>query len=97
MHRHCPHCRLLLEPEPGYFVGAIYINYAATVFIAIPGYFVLDVWVGLTLTQQLILWVTFCVVFPLIFFHHARGLWLALGHWLNPTGNLYTTPRNKTR
>ena len=95
MYRLCPHCELQLEPEPGYFIGAIYINYAATVFIAISGYFVLDVWLGITLARQLILWVSFCVIFPLIFFHYARGLWLALDHWLNPTLTLYTVPHKE--
>lgn len=95
MYRHCPHCRLQLEPEPGYFVGAIYINYAATVSVAIPGHFILDVWAGVTLAQQLALWGSFCVIFPLIFFHHSRSLWLAVDHWLNPASNLYSTPHSR--
>ncbi|HET9549147.1 MAG TPA: DUF983 domain-containing protein, partial [Candidatus Binatia bacterium] len=33
---HCPHCALKYEREQGYFIGAMYINYAATVAIAVP-------------------------------------------------------------
>ena len=36
---HCPVCSLSFEPEQGYYVGAIYLNYAATVLIATPGFF----------------------------------------------------------
>jgi uncharacterized protein (DUF983 family) len=32
MHAHCPVCNLLLEREPGYFVGAMYISYALASF-----------------------------------------------------------------
>lgn len=27
VHRHCPECRLLLEREEGYFLGAMYLEY----------------------------------------------------------------------
>src|SRR5690606_16532083 len=27
MHRRCPDCNLDLEPEPGYYIGAFYVNY----------------------------------------------------------------------
>ena len=42
MNSYCYHCGLKFEREQGYFVGAIYINYAATVAIAVPGFFLLD-------------------------------------------------------
>ena len=42
MNSYCFHCGLKFEREQGYFVGAIYINYAATVAIAVPGFFLLD-------------------------------------------------------
>ena len=34
MHEHCPVCGLQFEPEPGYFVGAMYVSYA----LAVPIY-----------------------------------------------------------
>ena len=88
----CPDCSLKFEREQGYFVGAIYINYAATVAIAVPGFFLLDTFFGLTINQQLALWVPFAVIFPLIFFHHSRSLWLVLDHFFNPAKNLYPVP-----
>ncbi|MGH7775285.1 MAG: DUF983 domain-containing protein, partial [Candidatus Binatia bacterium] len=76
MHPECPQCHLKYEREQGFFVGAIYLNYAATVAIMIPGYFLLDYYAGISLSQQLILWSAFSVFFPLLFFRHSRSLWL---------------------
>jgi uncharacterized protein (DUF983 family) len=97
MRRNCAHCDLKFEREPGYFVGAIYINYAATVLVALPGFFILDAFTTITINQQLALWIPFTIIFPLLFFHHSRSLWLALDHGFNPVKELYRVPRKKMR
>ncbi|HEY7220243.1 MAG TPA: DUF983 domain-containing protein [Candidatus Binatia bacterium] len=96
MFDYCPECNLKFEREQGYFIGAIYINYAATVAIAVPGYLILDALTGMTIGWQLALWVPFAVIFPLVFFHHARSLWLAFDHFFNPAASLYGVPPKKT-
>jgi uncharacterized protein (DUF983 family) len=96
MFDHCPNCDLKFEREQGYFIGAMYINYAATVAIAVPGYLLLDVFASLTINQQLALWVPFAVIFPLLFFHHARSLWLVLDHFFNPASSVYSVPPTKS-
>jgi uncharacterized protein (DUF983 family) len=78
MHERCAACGLRYEREQGYFVGAIYVNYAVTVAIAAGTVLVLDWVVGLTLTEQLVLGVALAAVVPLLFFRHARSLWLSL-------------------
>jgi len=95
MNQHCAHCGLKFEREQGYFVGAIYINYAATIAIAVPGFFLLDALAGVTIDQQLTLWVPFAVLFPLAFFHHSRSLWLALDHYFNPAKQLFGVSAEK--
>ncbi len=35
MHEKCPKCNLRFEREPGFFVGAMYVNYAFTVAIVV--------------------------------------------------------------
>ena len=70
-------------------------NYAATVAVAVPGFFLLDTFTGITINQQLALWVPFAVIFPLIFFHHSRSLWLVLDHIFNPADSLYGVPPKK--
>ena len=38
MNRECPHCGVLLEPEPGFYQGAMYVGYAFTItFLIIIG------------------------------------------------------------
>jgi hypothetical protein len=95
MYSSCAACGLKFEREQGYFVGAIYINYTATILIAVPGYFVLDLWTAMDINRQLALWIPFAVIFPLIFFHHSRSLWLFLDHLLNPPSRLYSVPPKK--
>jgi uncharacterized protein (DUF983 family) len=97
MRGNCPSCGLKFEREQGYFVGAIYINYAATIAVAVPGFFILDVFTNIGINQQLAIWVPFAVVFPVLFFHHSRALWLVLDHLFNPTTSLYSVPPKKTR
>jgi hypothetical protein len=77
-------------------VGAIYINYAATVSIAVPGFFLLDTFAHMTIQQQLAIWVPFAVIFPLLFFHHSRSLWLVLDHLFNPAKSLYALPQKNS-
>jgi hypothetical protein len=50
----------------------------------------------MTIHQQLGLWVPFAIIFPLVFFHHARSLWLVLDHFFNPPQNLYGVPPKKS-
>lgn len=80
----CPLCGLRYERAQGYFVGAIYINYATTVTIMIGGGLLLWRYAGFSTAWQLVLWVPFGVLFPLWFFRYSRSLWLALEYTLNP-------------
>ena len=80
----CTTCHLRFEREPGYFVGAIYINYGVTVVLALTGFQVLDLLVEPTLTQQLVLWIAFAAVFPLFFYRYSKSLWLSMDCWVNP-------------
>src|SRR6266705_7122554 len=66
MHERCAVCGLRFEREQGYFLGAMYINYGATVVLALLGSFALEYWTQPSLTQQLVLWIVFCTVFPLL-------------------------------
>jgi uncharacterized protein (DUF983 family) len=80
----CPLCGLRYERAQGYFVGAIYVNYAATTVIAVGGYFLLWWLTGLATAWQFAIWVPFLLVFPLWFFRYSRSFWLALEFLVNP-------------
>src|SRR5690242_844321 len=80
MHERCAVCGLRYEREPGYFVGAIYVNYAATIVVAAGTVLVLDWTIGLTLGQQLAIGIALGALVPVLFFRYARSLWLSLGY-----------------
>jgi uncharacterized protein (DUF983 family) len=77
----CALCGLWFERAQGYFVGAIYVNYAVTAVIAIGGFFLLWGLTSLSPAAQLAVLVPLVIVFPLWFFRYSRSLWLAL-EWL---------------
>jgi uncharacterized protein (DUF983 family) len=79
----CALCGLRFERAQGYFVGAIYINYAVTTLIAVGGLFLLWGQFGLSTRAQLLVLVPIVVVFPLWFFRYSRSFWLALEWSLN--------------
>jgi len=84
MHERCAACGLVFEREQGYFVGAIYVNYAFTVGLTIAGFFLLDRWLAPSVTAQILLWSAFGIVFPLFFFRYSRSLWLSVEYLFNP-------------
>jgi uncharacterized protein (DUF983 family) len=84
MYGRCVVCGLRFEREPGYFLGAMYVNYAFTVAIVLSGYFVLAWWTNISLAYQLILWGSVSVLCPVILFRYARSVWLNVDYIFNP-------------
>ena len=80
MHEVCAACGMRYERESGYFVGAIYVNYAVTVAVAAGTVLILDWWIGLALAQQLAVGITLAALVPLAFFRYSRSLWLCLDY-----------------
>ena len=80
MHARCAACGLRYEREQGYFVGAIYLNYAVTVGVAVGAVLALDWVIGLTLAAQLAVGIALAALIPLAFFRYARSLWLSVGY-----------------
>ena len=84
MHEQCVSCGLQFEREPGYFVGAMYVNYALTVAVTISGYFFLEAWTDITLAPQLVLWGSVSLLCPILLFRQSRGLWLSFDYIFHP-------------
>src|SRR5215813_13223074 len=80
MRERCPACGLRYEREQGFFVGAIYVNYAITAVLGLGSVILLDSVIGLALWQQLAIAIPIMLVAPLVFFRHARSLWLGIGY-----------------
>jgi len=79
----CALCGLRFERAQGYFVGAIYVNYAVTSLIAIGGFFLLWGLTDLSPAGQLAILIPFVIGFPLWFFRYSRSFWLAVEWLLN--------------
>jgi len=84
MSSHCRTCGLVFEREPGYFLGAIYINYAITVAIMLAGFFWLEYGIKVPLVYQIFIWSGFGVAFPLLFYRYSKSLWLGLDYCFSP-------------
>jgi len=88
MRHDCPVCGLNNFREPGYYVGAMIINYAATSFLMLVIY-VLFVFLVPPLwnappEKKIPVWMGAAIAVSLLLFHHCRALWLAGDYWLEP-------------
>ena len=84
MYKECPACRHGLEPEPGFYLGSIYINYGVTALVVAIAYPLLHFRKLVREPWLMVAAVAFAVLFPLFFHRYARSLWLALDQWLDP-------------
>ena len=46
MNETCPHCEVRLEPEPGFYQGAMYVSYAITIACIVVVSFILYFFAG---------------------------------------------------
>jgi len=78
VHR-CSVCNLLIDhPGSGYYLGSIYINYGATVWITTISFIVGRLYFHLPAVPMGWFLGVFCIIFPCFFFRYSRALWLAL-------------------
>jgi hypothetical protein len=86
MPERCSDCRLKFERSPGYFLGSTYFNYGQTALIITVTFITLRF--GYQISKE---WIApplaiFCLVWPLVWFRHARALWLAFDAYFDPAG-----------
>ncbi len=81
----CEYCQLKFLREPGYYLGSIYLNYGmtslTTVLFYLVGRFYFQI-PAATLLWPLAIW---CLLLPVLVFHHSRALWLALDCRFDPS------------
>lgn len=84
MHNGCARCDLEYEREPGFFLGAIYVNYGLTSLLATMAYPIGRFALGYPRNALIIGIVAFIVIFPLWFHRYARSLWLGFDYFIDP-------------
>jgi uncharacterized protein (DUF983 family) len=84
MKRCCDACGLVYQREAGYFVGALYVNYGATVLLTVILWLVLELGVGVAWGRILPVLIVFAALFPLWFFRYSRAIWIAVDLLMDP-------------
>lgn len=82
----CAGCGMVFAREQGYFIGAIYVNVMATESLIFFAYLL-----SLTVLRirDAILYPTLFVLalaLPILFYHHARSIWLSFDYLMDPPG-----------
>ena len=84
MFARCPECELKYEREQGYFIGAMYINYGATVCLVFPGYFATAQFTFIPFLVNLCFWGVVSAIFPIYFYRYSKSLWINIDYAINP-------------
>lgn len=84
MHDQCSSCGKSFQREPGFFLGSIYFNYGLTALIVAVAYPVLLFGYEVPETPLLIGAAVFTLLCPILFFRHARSLWLSFDQFADP-------------
>jgi len=79
----CGRCGLSFDREPGFYLGSIYVNYGVTVIATGLLYGLLVAGLGASHRLALAATLVVAVLFPILFFRHARALLLALDGAVN--------------
>jgi uncharacterized protein (DUF983 family) len=85
----CPYCGARYERLSGESIGGTMINLVCAEVLSMGGYIITQAVFAPPLAFQLIFWVTFNIVFVLLFYRHARGIWTSLSFL---SGNVYPDP-----
>lgn len=89
MHKNCPHCASTLEPEPGFYFGAMFVSYALSVILFISIWLTLYIFWDPSDVVYVIIIGLGAILFTPISFRVSRVLYL---YWLG--GLSYNPPKS---
>ena len=79
MHARCPNCGQSLDPEPGFFTGAMYVSYGLQVIGVFALFLLAQVFVpGLSIAFYIMVISAFSLMLLPITFRLSRSIWLHL-------------------
>ena len=87
MKKQCPVCGLSYFREPGYYIGAMILNYGATAALLLLFYLAfmdLPLTLPWSPTTRLLLWMALGAGLALAMMRHAYSFWLSFDYWLEP-------------
>jgi uncharacterized protein (DUF983 family) len=80
MEETCPFCGVRYERLRGESIGGMFINLGAAEFLSVGGYFLTQALFHPPFAYQVAFWVTFNLLFVILFYRHARALWVAISY-----------------
>jgi uncharacterized protein (DUF983 family) len=87
MYDQCPVCHFTYEREAGYYTGAMAVNLVLSELV------IAAITIPLAVNQSvpfvpLLLWgLIMPVLFPLLFYRHAKSIWMSIDHMIHPVTN----------
>jgi uncharacterized protein (DUF983 family) len=89
MHETCPYCDVRFSRHSGDAIGGVYINVALAELSALMGFMLLHNISDIPIIHQLMLWIPYLLVFTVLFYPFARGMWISVMYL---TGAIYVDP-----
>src|SRR5215210_3447792 len=84
MNPSCSFCDLVFQREQGYFIGAIYVNVIATESLIFFAYLASLIVLPAADTSVYTVLFAMALVLPILFYRHARSLWLSFDYFIDP-------------
>lgn len=87
MSQHCPACGFIYAREPGYFTTAVALNIFLSELITLIVVVPFAASQSLSFLTLLLMGGAIACILPLLFYHHAKSLWMSIEHLFHPVSN----------
>jgi hypothetical protein len=84
MNNTCPICQFKFEREEGYFTSSMALNLVISELIAAAVVLPLAATPSVPVLPALLIGIPLAFLLPCLLFHHTRGMWICMEHYLNP-------------
>lgn len=76
----CSHCGARFERLSGESIGGTLINLCVAEVLSVGGFIITELAFRPSLAFQLTFWTLFNIIFIVLFYRHARGLWVSMAY-----------------
>jgi uncharacterized protein (DUF983 family) len=84
MNKNCPACQFKFEREEGYYTSSMALNLIVSEVITAAVVLPLAANPNVPILPALLFGIPLAIILPALLFHHTRGIWLCMDHYLNP-------------
>jgi uncharacterized protein (DUF983 family) len=87
MYRQCPACHFTYAREAGYYTAAVAINIFLSEVFVLAVVLPMAAYNAVPLVTLLLAGGVGVCILPLLFYHHAKSLWMSIEHLFHPVSN----------